>query len=181
MNKKNYVAAQGAARADKHLARVVDSEETDSLVQDTDSLTLPDETDSKISCVSITLLKSSGVMPSKSTSESFFKSKESMRQTIKIELPQVVWTVEVEPDKDVEGRIVTTFSTNSSTGQPLSSEVSSCSVSDLESVIKRNLSQLVVEDKCGTLEGRIEYRLGKETETERCARKILCRLFKIKE
>lgn len=179
MNYGDY-ESYAMASEDELRSRVVDSEKTEPLVQDTDSLILPDETESKISYVSINFLESSGVMPSKSTSESLFKSKVSMRHTIKIKLPQVVWTVEVEPDKDVEGRIVTTFSTISSTGQPLNHVVSSCSVSDLKSEIRRNLSQVVVEDKCGTLEGRIEHRVDRdETETERCAREILCRLFKI--
>lgn len=178
MNRKYYADAQGAACADEHLARTVNSDENDLQEQDSDNLILPDETDSK-TCISISILESSDVMPSKSHSGPAIKSREAMIHSISITLRQSVWSVQVEPDKDIEGMVTATITTQSST-EPLSSEVNRCCVADLESVIRRNLRQVVGENKHGTLEGRIEYLVGREeTETERYAREILCRLFRI--
>jgi hypothetical protein len=120
-------------------------------------------------------------IPCESHSTPNFKSKDSMKHSITITLPELVWTVDVELDEDIEGMVVTTFSTNSSTAL-LSYEVSSCSVADLKSMIINNLklTLIEVEDWCGTLEAQIGFRFDREeTETERRVREILCRLFKI--
>ena len=113
------------------------------------------------------------------TDENDLQRQDTTKHSIKITFPEAVWTVGVEPDKDIKGMVAVTFTAKSS-AEPLSCEVSSCSISDLESVIRRNLSQVAVEDKRGTLESWIEYLVNRdETETERCAREILCRLFNI--